>query len=118
MLSLAEADAMAASSSNVPIGEKVAHVLAQGQTRDHACHWAGCARQVPPARWGCAYHWRLLPKDLRDRIWAAYRPGQEVDARPSRRYLDAAHDVQRWIAANHQAHAKAVEAPPQGGLFD
>jgi hypothetical protein len=107
------------SSSAAPISEKVAHVMAQGQTRDHHCHWTGCERQVPPARWGCGYHWKLLPKDLRDRIWAAYRPGQEGDAKPSGRYLEAARDVQRWIAANHPPAAKALPAPPdQSGLFD
>jgi len=47
--------------------------------------------------WGCKYHWFKLPKYLRDKIWKAYRPGQEKDKNPSEEYIDAAHEVQRWI---------------------
>lgn len=63
----------------------------------HTCHWPGCKQQVPPARWGCRDHWYRLPKALRDRIWRSYRPGQEVDKRPSQDYLNAARAVQDWI---------------------
>jgi hypothetical protein len=76
---------------------KVAYVKSRGQTRKHECHWPGCVRQVPPAMWGCASHWFRLPLALRNRIWSAYRPGQEVDMSPSEEYLLAADDVQRWI---------------------
>jgi hypothetical protein len=31
----------------------------------------------------------MLPKRLRDRIWATYRPGQERDKRPSSEYMEA-----------------------------
>ncbi|WP_218578852.1 hypothetical protein [Vineibacter terrae] len=79
---------------------KAAYVVRQRQTRQHHCHWPGCTRQVPPAMWGCREHWYRLPKPLRDRIWRAYRPGQEADQRPSREYLEAARDVQAWIAEN------------------
>jgi hypothetical protein len=47
--------------------------------------------------WGCRKHWFTLPKALRDRIWATYRPGQEVTKDPSELYMAAAIDVQRWI---------------------
>lgn len=80
------------------LSDKVAHVMRAGQTRDHHCHWPGCGKQVPPARWGCLTHWRALPKRLRDRIWATYRPGQESDLNPSAAYLSVARDVQAWIA--------------------
>ncbi|MDX3885578.1 MAG: hypothetical protein QHC65_14245 [Sphingomonas sp.] len=80
------------------IGEKAAHVRAARQDRRHSCHWPGCDAQVPPAMWGCKRHWYALPQHLRDRIWRAYRPGQEADGRPSRDYLDAARDVQAWIS--------------------
>ncbi len=81
--------------------DKVRHVKRAGQTRDHACHWPGCAVQVPPAKWGCYPHWMRLPKALRDAIWAAYRPGQETTLSPSRLYVRAALAVQRWIRDNH-----------------
>lgn len=63
----------------------------------HECHWPTCRTPVPPAMWGCKKHWFALPKRLRDRIWATYRPGQEIDKNPSDAYCEAAMEVQRWI---------------------
>ena len=80
------------------ISDKVAHVKRAGQTRAHECHWPGCTAQVPPAMWGCVKHWFRLPLALRNRIWSAYRPGQEADQRPSREYVEVAREVQKWIA--------------------
>lgn len=76
---------------------KRAHVKVQPQTRDHTCHWPGCQRQVPPAMWGCKEHWFRLPLRHRNRIWATYRPGQEIDQCPSAAYVAAANEVQAWI---------------------
>jgi hypothetical protein len=73
------------------------YVRRQKQTREHSCHWPGCSQQVPPAMWGCRSHWFMLPKNLRDKIWRTYRPGQEVTMTPSEEYLDAAREVQLWI---------------------
>jgi len=53
------------------IAAKAAHVRAAGQDRDHSCHWPGCGRQVPPAKWGCLPHWKALPKPLRHRAGPA-----------------------------------------------
>lgn len=78
--------------------DKVQYVKSQRQTRNHDCHWPGCGKQVPPAMWGCKAHWFTLPKLLRDRIWQTYRPGQEIDMRPSNAYLEVAKEVQRWIS--------------------
>ena len=63
----------------------------------HICHWPGCAKVVPPHMWGCRGHWFRLPRELRTRIWAAYRPGQETDKKPSAEYVQAARAVQQWI---------------------
>ena len=41
--------------------------------------------------------WFLLPKRLRDKIWAAYKPGQEITMTPSAEYLAVAKEVQDWI---------------------
>ena len=80
---------------------KVKHVLAQGRTRAHTCHWPGCTQQVPPAMWGCKKHWYSLPIDLRNAIWKAYRPGQERTGTPSSEYVAAARAVQEWIKREH-----------------
>lgn len=83
------------------ISSKVTYVKRQGQTRDHTCHWPGCDLQVPPAMWGCAPHWRKLPRVLQMAIWRAYEPGQEIDMSPSREYVIVARRVQEWIGANY-----------------
>lgn len=83
------------------ISQKVDYVKGQPQTRTHHCHWPGCEKQVPPAMWGCKAHWYKLPIQLRQKIWAAYEPGQEVNGTPSARYVAAAREVQDWIAATH-----------------
>lgn len=80
--------------------DKVAYVKSQRQSRNHTCHWPGCERQVPPAMWGCKPHWFRLPAWLRQKVWAAYVPGQERRMDPSREYLDVAHEVQDWIKEN------------------
>jgi hypothetical protein len=93
---------------------KADYVRSQGQTRNHTCHWPGCTRQVPPAMWGCKPHWFTLPQDLRNRIWAAYVPGQEVNLTPSRAYLAVADEVERWCREYEQHRAPQ---PGQGSLL-
>jgi len=82
------------------IQQKADYVRGQGQTRKHHCHWPGCDQQVPPAMWGCKKHWFKLPQRLRNEIWAAYRPGQEVNGTPSREYIEVVKRAQDWIAKN------------------
>lgn len=81
---------------------KVDYVRSQGQTRKHTCHWTGCDKQVPPAMWGCKPHWMKLPRRLRLRVWASYRPGQEKDMKPSAEYLKVATEIQEWIKENRK----------------
>lgn len=79
------------------ISEKVRHVVEAKQIRQHHCHWPGCEEQVPPAKWGCRRHWYMLPQGLRNKIWAAYRLGQEIDGSPSKKYIEVAIEVRDWI---------------------
>ncbi len=99
-------------------GAKVAHVKKGRQTRNHHCHWTGCTEQVPPAMWGCRKHWFDLPKDIRDRIWNAYVPGQEVRLSPSKEYLEAADAAQRWIAEHGNKRQPSSPAPRIPDAFD
>lgn len=69
----------------------------------HRCHWPGCPVEVPPKLWGCRAHWFQLPKAIRDRIWATYRPGQEIDKSPSREYVAAAMEAHDWALAQGRA---------------
>jgi hypothetical protein len=40
----------------------------------------------------------LLPEYLRAKLLRAYRPGQEIDKRPSPAYVDVAKEIRAWIA--------------------
>ncbi len=60
--------------------------------------------------WGCKGHWFALPAGLRARVWATYKPGQEVNGTPSVAYIEAAKAVQAWIAGqDDQAWDRAAE---------
>jgi hypothetical protein len=86
--------------NDTPIGAKAEHVraaLRRGDGGKHHCHWPNCDQTVPPAAWGCRPHWFKLPKEIRDRIWRAFRPGQEDTKTPSRAYIEAAREAQAWI---------------------
>jgi hypothetical protein len=52
-----------------------------------------------------------VPKPLRDRVWATYRPGQEDDWQPSEAYLEAAR-------AAVVAVAEQEGLPPDTTLYD
>lgn len=72
----------------------------------HKCHWTGCDIEIPAKLWGCSGHWFRLPKELRDKIWQTYRPGQEIDKKPSREYVAVAKEVQDWIAVYNSRRFK------------
>lgn len=66
----------------------------------HKCHWPACNEEVPPKLWGCKKHWFKLPKKLRKRIWATYKPGQEITKTPSNNYMKVALEIQDWCLEN------------------
>lgn len=53
----------------------------------HTCHAHNCDAPVPLAMFMCRDHWRSLRRPMQNAIWREYRRGQEVDKRPSVRYL-------------------------------
>ena len=82
---------------------------------EHMCHWPlGCSRPVEPRFWACPPHWYSLPKSLRQRIWSAYRPGQEITKTPSKVYIEAIRDVNQWIVENYSE--AETGGTPQGAL--
>jgi len=72
----------------------------------HKCHWPTCTRRVAPKLWGCRGHWFLLPKRIREAIWIAYVPGQEVLKNPTTAYLDAAKAAREWALAYERVKAE------------
>jgi hypothetical protein len=69
----------------------------------HTCHAKGCAIIVPPAKFMCLRHWRMVPGALQAAIWAAYVPGQEIRKDPTPQYLEAALAAQAAVASTEEA---------------
>jgi hypothetical protein len=51
----------------------------------------------------CKKHWFSLPMALRKEIWRTYRPGQELDKRPSPEYLAASEATTAYILSKHKS---------------
>ena len=56
----------------------------------------------------------MVPKAPQAAVWAHYRPGQEVDKRPTREYLEAAHAAVMAVAKKELQRASKER---QRGLF-
>lgn len=40
------------------------------------CAIKRCSCQIDPSRLMCSSHWYMVPKELRDQVWATWRSGQ------------------------------------------
>ena len=77
----------------------------------HECHAIECHTPVPPSRLMCLKHWRMVPRAIQKRVWAEYRPGQEVDKQPTTEYLRI---MQMAINAVAIREGKIKEGEPHG----
>lgn len=87
--------------------QRVGHVAGRRRRglMAHTCHATGCKVAVPPEMFMCKRHWFSLPKSMRDRIWATYRPGQCDDWKISHAYAEAARAAVRYIATREGREA-------------
>jgi hypothetical protein len=46
--------------------------------RARRCPIPYCGELIDPSRLMCRTHWHLIPKQLRDRVWATWRSGEEA----------------------------------------
>lgn len=76
----------------------------------HYCHAEGCRVVVNPKILMCRRHWFQVPAQLRRAVWREYRPGQEVDKRPSPEYLSVMRAAIEAVAEKEQA------AAPKGAM--
>ncbi len=65
----------------------------------HRCHARGCTKPVKPEMLMCLKHWRMVPKPIQRRVWAAYRDGQCDDKQPSNVWHAAANAAIAFVAA-------------------
>ena len=87
------------------------------RSRGRSCFWAGCPKAVRPSMLCCRDPWYRLPKAVRDRIWAAYRPGQEEDGVLSPAYVEALREVRAFVARAEGRAEDAAAIDSQGRLF-
>jgi hypothetical protein len=70
----------------------------------HHCHARLCTTSVRPELLMCARHWHLVPPRIQRAVYAAYRPGQCDDKKPSKAWHEAA-DAAIGYVALHEGHA-------------
>jgi hypothetical protein len=64
------------------------------------CAWPGCKTLIPKSHAMCEPHWTLVPKALRDAVWAAYELGQEnAPEEISEAYSEAVEEARMWAVA-------------------
>ena len=71
---------------------------------EHHCHARGCMVATRPEMLMCRRHWFMVPKPLRDRVWATYRPGQCDDKQPSAAWFAVANAAIAAVASKEASH--------------
>ena len=75
----------------------------------HLCHAEKCTVPVPPKMLMCRPHWYRVPAHLRRAVWAEYRPGQEIDKRPTAEYLAVMRAAIESVAEKERRAADALD---------
>lgn len=83
---------------------------------EHLCHAKGCKTPVPPKLFMCQRHWFTVPRPLRQLIWKRYRPGQEIDKRPTREYMKVAQQAIDAVAKKEEEAAARKKEREQNGI--
>ncbi len=78
--------------------------LSEGMMSKHICHARNCEVSVPPKLFMCKKHWYMVPFSYRKLIWALYRPGQEVDKVPAKRYLEVVSEAINIVAKKESSN--------------
>jgi hypothetical protein len=83
--------------------------------RPHYCHARGCFVPVRPSLLMCAPHWRMVPREVQQKVLRTYRRGQEQTKTPSREYIAAALEAVNCVArAEKQAVQVALDEVHDG----
>lgn len=80
------------------------------------CPIPGCGDQIDPSRLMCRRHWYMVPKEMRDQVWATWRSGQGAY---SREHRDAVHGAIASVlvaAAHVSGHTSGHAAGHASGL--
>lgn len=75
----------------------------------HTCHARGCGKSVAPELLMCGFHWKMVPPTIKKLVYAAYRPGQCDDKRPSAAWHAAADAAIGFVALRTGQVVRNVE---------
>lgn len=79
------------------------------------CPIPGCGEQIDPTRLMCRRDWYLVPKGLRDQVWATWRSGQGASAREHqaavRRAINAARRLRHERQLAERQLAESLHIP-------
>lgn len=80
------------------------HILSDGSVcPHHHCHAPGCTKHVKPEFLMCRAHWLSVPKQIRDRVWDTYNPGQcDGQAPVTREWHEAADAAIQAVAKKEE----------------
>jgi hypothetical protein len=68
----------------------------------HECPVKGCPQRVSPSMLMCRQHWYMVPKPLREAVYAAWQDGAGAGSPAHRAAMKAATDaVDRKLAERH-----------------
>lgn len=76
---------------------------------EHHCHAHGCKAHCPPEHLMCWHHWRMVPKDMQNAVWKAYRPGQCQDKQVSAEWENAANMAILFVKAAEDSNARQAQ---------
>jgi hypothetical protein len=77
----------------------------------HLCHARNCTADVQPRMFMCRKHWYMLPKKLRDGVWAAYVPGQGIRKDPTGESLATVREAIAVVAESEKEAAIGSSRP-------
>ena len=75
--------------------------------RPHVCHAEGCDVPIPPKLLMCLTHWRRVPKELQQAVWANYVPGQEIFKNPTPEYVQVARTAIAAVAEKEKSRGSS-----------
>ena len=78
----------------------------------HTCHARNCTAAVPPEMLMCKRHWFMVPKAVRDEVWATYLPGQCDDMDPSEEWHQAADAAIKAVFEKEQPNMTTPRTMP------
>lgn len=86
--------------------------------RPGRCPIQGCGAPIDPTRLMCRSHWYLVPKQIRDRVWATWRSGQRAFSPEHKEAVRKAIAACQATVASMGAAAAEKGVPPDAPIAD